>query len=160
MLWRLSWCADPAAVALADRHYSRSNPGTSQFMPPGRQFVLVAPRAVWGVSWPYAELVAHAWPGAMLCTIFRNESPTLSSDLIRQACAATKWKWPDLPAQGMITFIDAGKVRRKRDPGRCFRRAGFQPCGSTKAGHVVLQLLPERFPAAEAPRESQAGLFD
>ena len=26
----------------------------------------------------------------------------------------------------MITFVDADKVRRKRDPGRCYIKAGFR----------------------------------
>lgn len=60
----------------------------------------------------------------------------------------------------MITFVDPGKVRRKRDPGRCFLKAGFRRVGSTAGGLVALQLQPEDMPAAEAPRRRQGDLFE
>ena len=135
---------------MADRHYSRQKPGTPQFVPPGRCLVLVGDAALWVTSWPFPEYVRHAWPGAWVCSLFRNEGPGLSSDLVREAVAATVWRWP-VPAEGMVTFIDASKVRPKRDPGRCFRRAGFEPAGKTKGGLVALQLLPDAMPAAQAP---------
>lgn len=34
-------------------------------------------------------------------------------------------------------------------PGRCYRKAGFRPCGMTKGGLVALQLLPEDMPEPE-----------
>ena len=39
----------------------------------------------------------------------------------------------------MVSFIDGSKVKRKRDPGRCYIKAGFRSCtAKTKAGlHVV-----------------------
>jgi hypothetical protein len=43
-------------------------------------------------------------------------------------------------------MIDPGKVRHKRDPGRCYLRAGFHPAGWTKGGLRVLQLLPAEMP--------------
>jgi hypothetical protein len=70
----------------------------------------------------------------------------LSSDLIREAIAATLAQWREPPALGMVTFVDASKVRRKRDPGRCYRRAGFRHVGFTKGGLWAFQLLPEEMP--------------
>lgn len=161
MDWWLSWCADPRAVKLANRHYSRQSPGSNQFMPPGRKLVLLTDEAtaVWGTSWPLPQYVKRAWKGAWLCSIFRNESPALSSELIRQAIAATRWYWPQVPAEGMVTMVDARKVRHKRDVGRCFRRAGFRHVGYTAGGLHVLQLLPEDMPDAEAPNGAQLRLF-
>jgi hypothetical protein len=52
---------------------------------------------------------------------------------------------------GMVTFVDTGKVRRKRDPGRCYRRAGWQVCGETKGGLVALQILPDAMPEPMEP---------
>lgn len=72
----------------------------------------------------------------------------LASDMIRLAVAHTRWKWPDVPDLGMVTFVDAGKVRHKRDPGRCYTHAGFRRVGFTKGGLVALQLLPEDMPEA------------
>ena len=71
--------------------------------------------------------------------------------MIREAIAATRWKWPTVPALGMITFVNRDKTRPKRDPGRCFRRAGFVPCGHTKGGLVALRLDPSEMPTAAVP---------
>lgn len=51
----------------------------------------------------------------------------------------------------MVSFVDASKVRRKRDPGRCYRRAGFQLVGETKGGLLAFQMLPDAMPDAAAP---------
>src|SRR6266545_3837164 len=118
---------------------------------PGRCVVLLTDDAdaLWVTSWPFPEFVRHAWAGSMLCTLFRREPgcPHRASDLIVAAVAATRARWPHIPPQGMVTFIDPAKVRRKRDPGRCFRRAGFTPVGHTASGLVALQLRPADFPA-------------
>lgn len=158
MRWRLAHKGHRTALALADRHYSRQKPGTRQMMPPGRTLVLVVPgRAVWGSL--LQEKVDHAWPGAWVCSIFRNEGAGLSSELIAEAVAATRWAWGDNP-HGMVTFVDLSEVRRKRDPGRCFRRAGFRVVGRTaKRGHLVLHLALDEMPDAEPPLDGQLPLF-
>ncbi len=122
--WHLTNRADPRGAALADRHYSRKTPGAAQFTPLGRCVVLLTTggNTLWVSSWPYAEYVKHAWRGAWLCSLFRNESQVLSSRLITQAVAATCWQ----PFLGMVTFVDTTQVRHKLDPGRCFRKAGWQ----------------------------------
>ncbi len=159
--WRLSWRADPAARELADRHYNRQHPGASQFVPPGRCLVLLAAdkSALWITSWPYAEYVSHAWPGAWLCSTFRNEGGPLSSELITRAVAHTRDKWPAVPPAGIVTFVDPARVRRKRDPGRCFRRAGWSHIGYTAAGLWAYQQLPADMPPAEPIPGTQPALF-
>lgn len=114
--------------------------------------------AFWVSSWPLAEYVRHAWAGAWVCTAFRNESPLLSSDLIREAVAATRAYW-EPPTIGLVTFVDVSKVRRKRDPGRCFRRAGFEHVGYTKGGLSALQLLPAAMPEPALPANAQPELW-
>lgn len=148
LLWSISYQSDPIALKIADRHYSRQSPGSKRFMPPGRQLVLLSTLgdAVFGVSWPFSKYVNRARPTAYLCTIFRNEGPTLSSTLIREALGWTRWKWPEMPEDGMITLINAAKVRHKRDPGRCFLKAGFVPDGHTKNGLILLRCAPSDFP--------------
>jgi hypothetical protein len=145
--WQLSYRTDPVARKIADRHYNRQSVGASDFVPPGRCVVLrtAAGDAFWVTSWPFAEYVQHAWAGAWLCSAFRNESEHLSSELVREAVAATRAVW-EPPELGMVTFIDSTKVRHKRDPGRCFRKAGFKPVGETKGGLIALQLLPDEMP--------------
>lgn len=151
MNWRISHRFDEMAVVLADRHYNRQKVGSPQFVPPGRCVVLMTQcnRAVWVSSWP--QFARHAWCGAWINTLFRNEGAGLSSDLIRQAVAATRAVWPETPTLGMITFVNVDKVRRKRDPGRCYLRAGFSRVGKTQGGLLTFQILPERMPKADAP---------
>jgi hypothetical protein len=159
--WVLSHRADDRARQLADRHYSRQKIGSPQFVPPGRCVVLVSEccRAYWVTSWPFAEYVKHAWAGAWMCSAFRNEGAGLSSDLIRQAVAATRAVWPHIPPLGMVTFVDAARVRRKRDPGRCFLKAGFRPCGQTAGGLFAFQLLPGDMPGPERAVGSQLDML-
>ncbi len=154
MRWQVSWRADPVARVVADRHYNRQAVGAAQFVPPGACLVFrtVDGDAVWVTSWPIADYVQHRWAGAWMNTLFRNENPeNLSSELIREAVAATVSLWPDRPALGMVTFVDAGKVRRKRDPGRCYLRAGFRHVGFTQAGLLAFQLLPDEMPTPADP---------
>lgn len=84
----------------------------------------------------------------MICSLFRREPDCdhLASDLITAAVGATRACWPDLPPLGMVTFVDPTKTRRKRDPGRCYRRAGWSHVGETAGGLVALQLLPDQWP--------------
>lgn len=153
MNWRISNRADPIACRIADRHYNRQKPGSPQFVPPGRCLVLLAPEALWVSSWPFAEYVKHRWAGAWVNSCFRREGGERASDLIREAVAATRAFWGDPPALGMVTFIDPEKVRRKRDYGRCYLRAGFKSVGETAGGLLALQLLPDAMPEPEAPRD-------
>lgn len=161
MNWTLSHRADRRALPLADRHYNRQKPGSPQFAPPGRCIVLVTidNAALWVTSWPFAEFVRHAWPGAWMCSCFRNEGTTLSSTLIREAVAVTRFVYGEPPDLGMVTFVDSSKTRKKRDPGRCYRRAGFKPVGMTKDGLHALQLNPSDMPVSEQPAGVNLDLF-
>lgn len=160
--WHLSYRADPASKVLADRHYNRQNPDADQFVPPGTCVVLRTEQpvdAVWVTSWPLAEYVQHAWGGAWVNSLFRNEDRErhLSSDLIEQAVAATRAIWTP-PPLGIVTFVDASKIRTKRDPGRCYRRAGWHHVGFTRKGLWVFQQLPDEMPAPLEPIGHQAAL--
>lgn len=160
MRWRLSNRADPAANVLAKRHYSCQSPESDQFVAPGCPVVLLTPAA--DALWVSLRqrFVDHAWPGAWVCSLFRNEGPYLSSELIREAVAATLWAWGSPPHEGVITFVDPNQVRHKRDPGRCFLRAGFFPIGTTrKRRRLVFQLLPAAMPTEAAPLDAQPWLF-
>ncbi len=148
MIWLESWRADPRARRLADRHYNRQKVGAKQFVPPGRDLVLITPNAdaFWITSWPFAEYVKHAWPGAWINSAFRNESLLRASDLIRQAVSATLSYFGEPPELGMVTFVDVSKIKPTRQPGRCYLKAGFRYVGYTKGGLVALQMLPSEMP--------------
>lgn len=160
MIWRKSWRCDPRARVLADRHYSRQSHGAPNFVPPGRCLVLWAPGAYWVTSWPFAEYVLHDWAGDWVCSAFRRESSDLpiASMMIRSAVAATRFHWPDADT-AMITFVDPSKVRRKRDAGRCFLRAGFRHVGYTRGGLLAFRLATSDMPEPEPPCEAQLSLF-
>ena len=158
MNWTLSHRADTQALPLADRHYNRQKPGTPQFVPPGSCFVLIASGALWVTSFPYAQYTKHAWAGAWMNSLFRRESGPLASELIREAVSCTRWFYGEPPALGMVTFVNADKVRHKRDPGRCYRKAGFKHVGFTEGGLWAFQLLPEDMPQPQAPHGAQLGL--
>lgn len=151
--WCVSNRADPAAVRLADRHYSRQKIGSPQFVPPGSCVVFLTDcgRGVWVTSFPLAEWVRHAWAGAWICSMFRSEGAGRASELIRQAVAATRAHYGDPPDLGMLTFIDRRKVRPtmvRGEPtwGWTYRKAGFVYAGETKGGLMALQMLPADMP--------------
>lgn len=160
MIWILSHRADQKARVIADRHYNRQKPGTPQFVPPGRCFVLRQKRAVWVTSWPFAQYVKHAWAGAWVNSCFRRQGGRqIASEMIRDAVAATRWFWPDVPALGMVSFVDERKVRAKEEPGRCYLEAGFTRLSErTKGGLLVFQMLREDMPNAQAPLGSELRL--
>jgi hypothetical protein len=158
MNWVRSWRCDPVVRALADRHYSRQTIGHTHFVPPGRCLVLrtLAGDAAWVTSWPFPEYARHGRGDAWVCTLFRNEGGTLSSELVADAVAATRAWFGSAPAGGMLTFVDERRIRRKRDPGRCFRRAGFTPVGRTRERDLLmLELQPHAMPPAAAALEFQ-----
>jgi hypothetical protein len=149
---------DRRALPLADAHYNRRKVGSPQFVPPGRCLVLLTPDAgaLWVTSWPFAQYVRHRWPGAWVNSLFRRERGPLASELIREAIAATRAFFGEPPPLGLVSFVDRDKTRHKRDPGRCYIKAGFEYDGETAGGLVAVRMRPERMPAAESPIGMQA----
>lgn len=159
MIWTVSWRFDPGGCEIADRHYNRQTPDSPQFVPPGKCLVLRCPGAIWVTSWQ--RYVRHAWAGAWVNSLFRREPecPERASTLIRHAVAATRWQWPDVPALGIVTFVDPSKVRRKRDPGRCYLRAGWRFIGMTQRGLLAFGQLEPEMPSPEAAVGAQFSLI-
>lgn len=156
---------------MADRHYNRQKIGSPQFVPPGRCVVLLTENedALWVTSWPFAEFVKHAWPGAWVCSCFRNEGDGLSSDLILEAVALTRWVYREPPELGIVTFVDPRivpgfLVRTEDGPemrwGYSYWKAGFKFAGWTKGGLYALQMLPDEMPQAVKPYSAQSNLFE
>ncbi|MGH9420468.1 MAG: hypothetical protein ACRD3J_10865 [Thermoanaerobaculia bacterium] len=148
-IWERSSRGDARARPLADRHYNRQKIGAPQFVPPGRCLVLLTPGAdaLWVTSYPYAEYVQHAWAGAMMNSLFRNENPEhCASDLIRAAVEETCKEWTP-PPMGLVSFVDPQHVRPTRRRGQdiygyCYLKAGFRHVGYTKKGLWAWQWLP------------------
>ena len=126
MNWLPATDGDDRARALYMRHYSskKNRPWwkrSRQFLKPGGKMLLLTVdcRAVF--AWVRQEYRKDGQSGVE-CTIFRNEGPTLSSVLIREADELAAQRWP---GERHFTYVDPGEIRRKRDPGRCFIRAGW-----------------------------------
>ena len=163
MLWTETGRCDPAAAALADRHYSRiqhGSVGSANFVAPGSCQVLKIINgrrvtALWVTR--LIRFTRHRWPNHLECSLFRNEGAGLSSALITQAVAAGRWKYGALP---WLTFVDAGAVKRKRDPGRCYLRAGFRRDGTTKVHKLLAFVLPvSDLPPPQPPLGATLNLF-
>jgi hypothetical protein len=147
--WWLVDRDDPRALEVVDGtgafvgagpHYSRQTPGAAEFMSSGKTLVLLSEcnRAVWGV-------IENRDPPGNLhwrCSMFRNLGAGLSSMLIREATNLTFSFWERrygrLPGVPLRTEVDPRKTKRKRDPGRCFIRAGWIRVGESR-GLVILQ---------------------
>jgi hypothetical protein len=128
---------------MADKHYSRQTPGSRQFMPPGQTIVLVHEvdifhiDALWGWHRPHPKARVKSMHGldGWTCTIFRNESPILSSDLIFDAeeSLAHETCGPD----GLLTYVWDEKIK-STNPGFCFKQAGYVAIGRSKDGKKTL----------------------
>lgn len=148
MNWLPALDGDPRARALHQRHYSCSNrkPKNGQFMPPGEKMVLLTLRCDALFGWVRNVVERYDKQEGVCCTVFRNESPILSSDLIREADAIADEKWP---GERHFTYVDPGEVKSS-NPGYCFLKAGWRKCGKSKGGLVILEMRPEWVRAGEA----------
>lgn len=139
---------DPRAFSLFSRHYSyhtyrdgrRNLHGYRNrflIMGPGEKLVLlgVDGRALFG--WRRGSDASQGV--CVSCTVFRNESDRLSSDLIREA---TDLAWQRWPGERLVTYVDPRAVQSS-NPGYCFLKAGWRKCGITK--HNALLILERRY---------------
>lgn len=129
----------PESALLADRHYSRRKVGSPQFMPPGQTIVLYMPGAVFGWWRPHPSSGIKAMNNldGWTCTIFRNETNQLSSGLI----LAAELFIEDCGPSGLITYVYDAKVR-SRNPGCCFKLAGYRRTGRSADGKKTLLQKP------------------
>ena len=164
MQWELSSSSDPRALAIVDGlgefseygpHYSRRTPGSKTFTGVGQEIVLVTAcgRAVWAVvrqRTPSAPGTGgsrgrtgvsdrkprYVWRNML----FRNLSPLLSSELIREATDETyklwKARYSELPRERLRTEVNTRKVQ-SRNPGYCYLCAGWER-GPVKRGILHL----------------------
>jgi len=131
------------ARSIFDNHYSRRRYQDGRFDPriggPGERMLLITPDALALLVWRKFFSLDHQ--EGVSCAVFRNEGTSAgrSSDLIR---AAMDLAWERWPRERLYTYVDPQKVRHKRDPGRCFLRAGWKRAGTTKKGLLILDVEP------------------
>lgn len=139
--WRQVTRCDHVARVLADGHYSRQTVGAREFMASGKTLVLVTFCGL--ATWGAIENLDPAGNLRWRCSIFhREKGAPLASELVREATTHTYKFWRahygELPPVPLQTEVDPRKVRRKRDPGRCFLRAGWTQVDERR-GLVILQ---------------------
>jgi hypothetical protein len=69
------------------------------------------------------------------CALFRNESPVLSSLLVLEA---EQLAWQRWPGERLYTYVNPRAVK-SRNPGYCFKAAGWRRCGETKRHLLILE---------------------
>jgi hypothetical protein len=146
--------ADPRAVALYSRHYSVKNRRPKWdcgIGGPGERTVLLTADAdalyIWRsrIQGPASKTTQYDdGQRGVMCSVFRNESPIRSSDLIQEAMEIAWRRWP---LARLFTYVWDSKVASV-NPGYCFKKAGWRTCGRNADGRLtILEILP---PAAEA----------
>lgn len=122
-LWHVTKKTDDSCRQLADRHYSRQTIGAANFCRPGNNYVLrtLEGNAVW-VSW-YSKYRDDKF-NAIECTLFRNESVYLSSELILLASLMTFKHFGENAPQTIITYVKADSVQ-STNAGYCYLKAGY-----------------------------------
>ncbi len=140
-LWWLTKDGDRSCLKLYSHHYSarkayRDGRPRYQFVGPGASIVLRTADA--SALFVWREYIDDTIPkqNGIECSVFRNEGPERSSELIRQADAIADFCWP---GARHYTKVDPPKIRSS-NPGFCFLAAGWRKCGLSKGGLQILQL--------------------
>ncbi len=137
--WVLSKDGNHVLLSMYERHYSCKNKDRkiAQFVGPGEKMVLTTP--YYSALWVWRKFIDDAIPKqvGVNCAVFRNESDYLSSELILEA---EKWAWGRWPKERLYTYINSIKIRSK-NPGCCFKKAGWEECGVTKNGLLIFEKL-------------------
>ena len=126
---------DLESCLLADRHYSRQKIGTNQFMPPGKTIVLRSAKGDVVFGWLWQEKRDDGQAGYS-CSIFRNESERLSSDIILEAESRAVAEWGENRG---FTYINPDSISNKRNPGYCFKVAGWKFVKLSPSGLHLLE---------------------
>jgi hypothetical protein len=140
---------DPRAAAIYRRHYScyqyadnRRNDFSYRnrflIVGPGEKMVLMTVNC--DALFVWRKFIDKSGQTGINCSVFRNESPILSSELILEA---EYWAWHRWPGARLYTYVDATAIKSS-NPGYCYKSAGWHTCGVTKArGLVILEKFAE-----------------
>ena len=139
--WIVARDGDDTARCLFQLHYSfrpyADGRKPKLFVGPGEKLVLLRRDAMALFVW--RRFISGDGQKGVNCAVFRNEGAELSSQLIREADAIADERWPN---ERHYTYVNPRKVR-SRNPGYCFKAAGWRACGVTKHNKlVVLERVP------------------
>ena len=134
--WHEAKDGNADARELFDRHYSRYRYKDGRkpklFCGPGEKMVLLTEAA--DALFVWRKFRSADGQQGINCAIFRNESPHLSSDMILDAEEIAWRRWPQTR---LFTYVKAEAIA-SRNPGYCFKRAGWRQCGITKVNKLVI----------------------
>jgi hypothetical protein len=127
------------------------------FVGPGKKLVLITPWQDAVFAWRHSVYRKDCQVGVE-CTIFRNESPHLSSAMILEAEVVARRQWPN---DRLFTFVDPSAIAGS-NPGYCFKMAGWKYCrdphgnpARSANGKLILEKLPARpLLSREVPRDA------
>ncbi len=132
-VWIQTKDGDPQALALFRRHYSYNvrrdqfslfparNRNMKHFVGPGEKMVLLTAAA--DALFVWRKFISGDGQRGVNCAVFRNESVMRASDLIREA---SELAWKRWPGERLYTYVNSQKIRRMRQPGRSFLKAGWR----------------------------------
>lgn len=134
---------DPEAARIYNRHYASERSRKRRLarraqliLGPGEKLLLSTPcrRALFG----WRRFIDDSGQIGVNCAVFANLGAGLSSELIRLADEVADQRWPN---DRHYTYVDPR--RGSRNPGYCFKKAGWRYCGKTKCrGLHILERAP------------------
>jgi hypothetical protein len=133
---------DPRAVALYRRHYSCDNRKADLvrygFSGNGESMILMTLDCKALFCWRFQDKYQRDKQQGVNCSVFRNESNLLSSDLIKEGMTLAWVRWP---SKRLYTYVNPDKIK-STNPGYCFIKAGWRKCGYSKGGLLILEISP------------------
>ena len=131
---------DARAREIFHRHYSYRPYADGRkpklFVGPGQKMVLLT-RSL-DALFVWRKFKSDDGNTGVNCSVFRNESPAKSSDLILEAEKMANLRWP---GERFFTYVNARKIK-SQNPGFCFIKAGWKKCGITKHNKLVILEKP------------------
>lgn len=134
---------DPSCRAIFDRHYSRyvyaDGRRPKLIVGPGEKMILL--RVDGRALFAWRKFIDDTIPPqyGVQCAIFRNEGEELASQLVTEAEAAARARWP---RERFYTLVNPAKVKPTMVRGLpvfgfCFFKAGWKFAGVTKGGLII-----------------------
>jgi hypothetical protein len=138
--WLHTTDGDIWGLRLYERHYScrdyKDGRERRLFVGPGEKMVLITPCARAVFVW--RKFKDDSGQVGVCCAVFRNEGAGRSSGLILEAMNAAWERWP---GERLYTFVDSEAIQ-SRNPGCCFKMAGWRSAGRTRGGLQILEAQP------------------
>ncbi len=141
--WRETKDGDRSCRRLLENHYSY-NPRINSFgdvpklfVGPGEKLVLrdYDPFFDCKAVFVWRKFIDDSGQAGVNCAVFRNESDNRSSDMILDAEHWARDRWGNIRA---YTYVAADKVQ-SRNPGYCYKAAGWKYAGITQGGLLILE---------------------